>query len=93
MRILQDHSFRRVGALNEKTIDLRIISASNIPPAQAVSEGILRADFYYRLGVIQISIPPLRERPEDIPYLVDHFLKNISARFGKKVKGVCPGVM
>lgn len=93
LRVLQDHSVRRVGALNEKKIDLRIISASNISPAQAVSEGILRADFYYRLGVVQIRIPPLRERPEDIPYLVDHFLKTISARFGKKVKGVCPGVL
>jgi len=88
LRVMQDHQVRRVGGLTEKNVDLRIISASNINPLKAIDDKQLRPDLYYRLGVIQVTIPPLRERPEDIPLLVNHFIKKISERLGKNITGI-----
>ena len=93
LRVLQDHRVRRVGGLSEKKVDLRIISAANISPLKAVADNTLRVDLYYRLGVIQVRIPPLRERPEDIPHLTGHFIETVSERLGKIIKGVTPGVL
>lgn len=88
LRVMQDHRVRRVGGLTEKTVDLRIISASNINPLEALAAKSLRPDLYYRLGVIQVTIPPLRERPEDIPPLIEHFINKVAGRLGKSVAGV-----
>jgi len=76
LRILQHQSFFRVGGETPVPVNTRIIAASNVNIEKEVDEGRLRKDLYYRLNVIRINIPPLRERIEDIPLLVDHFLKN-----------------
>lgn len=83
LRALQEKRIRRVGESQERRIDVRIISAVGRPPSILMEQGLLRPDFYYRLGVIQIVIPPLRERKDDIPLLVRHFLRKHSARLGK----------
>lgn len=88
LRVLQDHRVRRVGGLSEKKVDLRLISASNVNPLEAVANQSLRADLYYRLGVVQVRIPPLRKRPEDIPYLARYFIDRINLKMRKKVKGI-----
>lgn len=93
LRVIQDHRVRRVGGLSDKKIDLRIISAANISPLKAVADNTLRADLYYRLGVIQVRIPPLRERPEDISHLTQHFIKTVSARLNKNITGLSGGVL
>lgn len=67
LRVLQDGMIRRVGGLSDIHVDVRIISNTNIPPMQAVEQNQLRKDLYFRLGVVNITIPPLRERKEDIP--------------------------
>ena len=74
LRVLENGTFRRVGGTTDITVDVRIISATNINVLEAVAAGTFREDLYYRLNVIPITIPPLRERASDIPLLVDHFL-------------------
>lgn len=75
LRILQDHKVRRVGSLKEREVDVRIISATNRNPDELVDEKLLRQDLYYRLQVIRLNIPPLRDRREDVPILVHHFMR------------------
>lgn len=79
LRALQEKRIRRVGSQTERNIDTRVISILNEPPLSAVEHGKLRRDLYYRLAVVGISVPPLRERREDIPLLVSSFLKNSGA--------------
>jgi len=93
LRVMQDHRVRRVGGLTEKEVDLRLISASNISPLQAVEDRQLRADLYYRLAVVQVTIPPLRERPEDIAPLAQYFIDKLSRRLGKHITGLGSQVM
>jgi arginine utilization regulatory protein len=93
LRVLQDHKVRRVGGLTEKTVDLRIISASNVSPLLAIENQTLRADLYYRLGVVQVIIPPLRERPEDIPPLARFFIERANQKLGRKVVGLSAGLL
>lgn len=78
LRFLETRSFRRVGSTKELHVDLRIISATNVDLQTAVAQGLFRDDLYYRLNVITITLPPLRERPEDIEPLVEHFLRMYS---------------
>ena len=75
LRVIQEREFRRLGSLENIKVDVRIIAASNSDLYTAVQKGIFRDDLYYRLNVIAIKIPPLRERPEDIPLLTEHFIK------------------
>ena len=75
LRVIQEREFRRVGGTQDIKTDVRIISASNRDLEEAVKEGHFREDLYYRINVVQIRMPPLRERPEDIPLLVEHFYK------------------
>ncbi len=82
LRTLEEQEVRRIGSNEVIKVDVRIIAASNRNLAECVEEGKFRQDLYYRLRVIEIDIPPLRERPEDIPLLVEHFLKKIEQRAG-----------
>jgi len=76
LRVLQDGVVRRVGAESQQTVDVRFISATNRDPEEAVNSGILREDLFYRLRVVLIKLPPLRERVQDIPLLANHFLRH-----------------
>jgi DNA-binding NtrC family response regulator len=88
LRFLQDRRFRRVGDAVERSVDLRVVSATNRDLSEAVAEGAFREDLYYRLAVISLAIPALRERREDIPPLVYHFIRQFNAEAGYAVEGV-----
>jgi DNA-binding NtrC family response regulator len=79
-----------VGDTRDVKVDVRLIAASNRDLAKAVADGVLREDLYYRLNVIPIHMPPLRERIEDIPLLVAHFIARITHDVGKSVRGISP---
>jgi two-component system, NtrC family, response regulator PilR len=85
LRVLQERTIRPVGGTNEIPIDVRVISATNRDLDKLVSENAFREDLYYRLSVIPVKVPPLRERPEDIPLLANHFLKKYSPAAGKSI--------
>jgi len=88
LRVLQEKEFRRVGGTKDIRVDVRIIAATNRDLGKLVAERKFREDLYYRLDVISISLPPLREHPEDIPILVDAFLKRFNASLGKEIAGI-----
>lgn len=88
LRVLQDGMIRRVGGLSDIHVDVRIISNTNIPPIQAVEQNLLRKDLYFRLGVVNISIPPLRERKEDIPLLAKTFIVAGNEKIRKNASGL-----
>ena len=88
LRFLQEHEFQRLGGNQTLRTDVRVISATNRNLEQRVKEGAFREDLFYRLNVVMISIPPLRERKEDIPALIDYFLKRYSDENGKEIKGI-----
>lgn len=93
LRVIQEERVRRIGGPKESVIDVRIITALNEEPLDAVKEGRLRTDLYYRLNVVSFRIPPLRERKEDIFILVHHFIKRFNYRFGKLVTDISKEVM
>jgi len=84
LRVLQEKSFERVGGTKTITVDVRVISATNRQLEKAIQNGQFREDLYYRLNVMPINIPPLRERREDIPLLVDHIMKKLKPTYGMK---------
>lgn len=86
LRVLQDHEFERVGGTRSIKADLRVIAATNSNLEQAVKDGRFREDLYYRLNVVSIKLPPLRERKEDVPLLIDHFLGKYAAELKKPLK-------
>ncbi|ADL08721.1 sigma-54 interaction domain-containing protein [Thermosediminibacter oceani] len=88
LRVLQEGVVRRIGATFDIPVDVRIIATTNEKPSELLKSGRLRSDLFYRLSVIYVEIPPLRERPEDIEELVSFFIKKYNAKFGKDVKGV-----
>ena len=88
LRFLQEHEFQRLGGNQTLRTDVRVISATNRDLEQRVKEGAFREDLFYRLNVVMISIPPLRERKEDIPILIDHFIKQYSEENGKEIAGL-----
>jgi DNA-binding NtrC family response regulator len=88
LRVLQERTFRRLGGRQEQAVDVRIIAATNVNPMDAVKKGKLREDLYYRLNVFAIELPPLRDRREDIPLLIQSFVAEFNQRNGKSVKGV-----
>ena len=85
LRVLQDGMIRRVGGIEEKKVDVRVISNVNIPPEKALADGIIREDVFYRLSVISVTIPPLRERREDIPLLARTFFVRMNRKLGKNI--------
>jgi two-component system, NtrC family, response regulator PilR len=88
LRVLQERRFRRVGGLEELMADIRVIAATNQDLAKAVSEARFREDLFYRINVIPIALPPLRDRREDIPLLAEHFLTKYSQQMEKEISAV-----
>ncbi len=88
LRVLQEGRFRRLGGKTEIQVDVRVLAATNKDPLKAVQEGALREDLYYRLNVFAISLPPLRERMEDLPELIQAFLEAYNERHQRAVRGV-----
>ena len=88
LRVLQESEFERVGSSETTAVDVRVIAATNRDIQAAMGDGSFRADLYYRLNVVPILLPPLRDRPDDIPLLVDHFVEQFRARTGKPIDGV-----
>jgi transcriptional regulator with PAS, ATPase and Fis domain len=88
LRVLQEGELERVGDNQTRNIDVRVVAATNESLEEAVKEGRFRADLYYRLNVYPINIPPLRERPEDLPMLIEHFLEKYHAYYSKRTAGL-----
>jgi two-component system, NtrC family, response regulator PilR len=93
LRAIQERQVRRVGDTKDVKIDVRLIAASNRDLGRALTDGLLREDLFYRLNVIPIHLPPLRDRREDIPLLVAYFIKKLSRSVGRNVRGVAPEAM
>jgi len=93
LRVLQEREIRRVGGIKDTKVDIRIITATNKDLEILIEEGTFREDLYYRLDVIPIHLPPLRERPEDIPLLADYFLKKYNRNLEKEIEGFTPDVL
>jgi DNA-binding NtrC family response regulator len=83
LRVLQEREFERLGSNKVLHVDVRVIAATNVDLREALEQGTFREDLYYRLNVVSLNIPPLRERKEDIPYLVDHFTQKFGGRFSE----------
>jgi transcriptional regulator with PAS, ATPase and Fis domain len=90
LRVLEEQSFKRVGGVQDVRVDVRIIASSNRDLRKMVDEGKFRQDLFYRLNVITINLPPLRERGDDVRLLCRHFLSDYSTRFGKNIVGLTP---
>jgi two-component system response regulator GlrR len=93
LRVLQDGEFKRIGSTKPIKVDVRVIAATNKDLIQAIAEKTFREDLFYRLNVIPIHIPPLRERKEDIPLLINHFLQEFNKELGKGVEGFSPAAI
>ena len=91
LRVLQEHEFERLGGTRTLKVDVRLIAASNRNLAGMVASGHFREDLYYRLNVVSIDMPPLRERKEDIPALTAFFIRRFSGELKKKIDGIQPG--
>ena len=92
LRVLQDHAFERVGDSRTRTVDVRVIAATHVDLSRAVAEGRFREDLFYRLRVVPIHIPPLRERREDLTYLISHLLQRIGSRRGRALRLAPPAL-
>jgi len=93
LRVLQDHRFERVGGEETLEVDVRVIAATNKNLTEEIRKGTFREDLYYRLNVIPIFVPPLRERKDDVPLLASHFLQKFCQEKGKDVTSISPDVM
>ncbi|MBC8588574.1 sigma 54-interacting transcriptional regulator [Tissierellaceae bacterium BX21] len=93
LRVLQDGNIRRVGDTKTVDVDVRIITATNIPPEIAIEHKLLRKDLYYRLSVVNFEIPPLRDRVDDIPILADYFINKFNVKLNKNIEGISDDVL
>ncbi len=93
LRILQEKKFQRVGGTNEISVDVRIVAATNKDLKEEVEKGQFREDLYYRLNVLHLHLPPLRERKDDIPLLTDHFVRKFAKELNKPKLTVSPGAL
>jgi nitrogen regulation protein NR(I) len=90
LRVLQDGTFERVGGVRSQTVDVRLVAATNRDLVKEVKEGRFREDLFYRLNVIPLKLPPLRDRADDIPLLTDHFVTKFNTRLGTSIEAVTP---
>ncbi|HEY0101815.1 MAG TPA: sigma-54 dependent transcriptional regulator, partial [Pyrinomonadaceae bacterium] len=88
LRVLQERKLRRLGDEQEIPVDFRLVSATNRNTAQATREGLLREDLYFRISTVKITVPPLRERPDDLLPLADHFLQRYAEKYHKPIRGI-----
>ncbi|HSE06602.1 MAG TPA: sigma-54 dependent transcriptional regulator [Methylomirabilota bacterium] len=93
LRILQDGTVRRLGGRTEIKVDVRVLAATNKDPVKAIQEGTFREDLYYRLNVVSLALPPLRERRDDIPALVQAFIEEFNARYDKRIRSLDESVL
>ena len=93
LRFLEEKAFRRVGGTEDLRVDVRIIAATNRDMRSLVQEGTFREDLYYRLNIFPVTLPPLRERPDDIPLLAQHFIEQYNTEFRKDMAGIEPAAL
>src|SRR5688500_9309163 len=93
LRVLQEQTFRRLGGRTEQTVDVRVLAATNVNPLEAVKNGKLREDLFYRLNVFCIELPPLRQRKDDLPLLIQSFIAEFNTRNNKRVTAVDAAAM
>ena len=91
LRVVEYGEVQRVGGTEPKRVDVRVIAATNRNLLEEIAAGRFRQDLYYRLNIVEIALPPLRDRPEDIPYLSAAFVKEFATRFKKSLMGISPG--
>ena len=93
LRVLEDRKVRRLGARNEQEVDVRVLAATNRDPDEAVAQGSLRSDLYYRLNVFHIHMPPLRQHMEDVPPMAESMVAEMNQKHGRRVSGVGPSIL
>jgi DNA-binding NtrC family response regulator len=93
LRVLEERKLRRLGARTEQDVDVRVLAATNRPPEQAVADGHMRADLFYRLNVFHITMPPLREHISDLPAMADAMILEMNQKHGRRVTGIAPSML
>jgi Nif-specific regulatory protein len=93
LRVLEGHPFERVGGNTPIKVNVRVVAATNQPLEQAVRTGSFRRDLFFRLQVVEIRVPPLRDRPADVPVLAEHFLQRFVREMGRRIKGFTPAAL
>jgi transcriptional regulator with PAS, ATPase and Fis domain len=93
LRVIEERKLRRLGGRAEQEVDVRVLAATNRDPAQAVAQGHLRADLFYRLNVFHVAMPPLREHPEDLPAMADAMVAEMNKKHNRRVSGVAASML